>query len=276
MVASPLNAVEYALHGDLWAVLVNRFRPSGPRRLLPRPISLHVGESARRINQLLGAFAGESRYLEIGVLRGRTFEKVRATYRFGVDPQPRFDVTRLPRRVTIRACTSDEFFSTLDHDNQFDVVFLDGLHTFEQTYRDLVNALQYCSSGFVLIDDVVPCDGASALPDQDEARRERVRRQLPGDPGIWHGDVFKVVVALSEYHSSQVGFCTIVGGGNPQTIAWREKQLEDLRPIGGWSLAELDSVSYEEVFKSGVPDFFVPKSEDAAIASALARRAQDA
>jgi hypothetical protein len=191
-----------------------------------------------------------------------------ARYRWGVEPRPKFDATRVPRGVAIHVCTSDDFFSTLEVGIQFDVVFLDGLHTFKQTYRDLINALRVCPSGFLLIDDVVPSDSASADPDRESAIRELKRA---GKPNSWHGDVFKVVVAMSAYHSSELKFCTIFDKGNPQTVVWRTSSVEDVRPIDSQRLVQLDGTTFEEVFNSGVPDFFVPKGEEAAIAWALSR-----
>jgi hypothetical protein len=224
------------------------------------------GDSARRINKLLAARPGETRYLEIGVWQGGTLESVCATERWGVEPTPQFDAPTVPAGVTIHVCTSDVFFSTLDADVQFDVVFLDGLHTYAQTYRDLINALRVCPSGFVLIDDVVPADSDSAHPDRQYARRAA---KLAGRPPIWHGDVFKAVIAMSRYHSDQLDFCTIVDTGNPQTVVWRKSPGEAVPPRDPSRLAELDDMTFAQVFESGVPDFFNPMAEDPAIARAI-------
>jgi hypothetical protein len=228
-----------------------------------------TGPSARRINRLLSAFPDESRYLEIGVFRGYTLENVRATYRWGVEPDPRFDTTSVPPGVTIDVCTSDQFFSRWDPECQFDLVFLDGLHTFRQTYRDLINALRVCRAGFVLIDSVVPSDSTSANPDQQESWLERERLQLGGNPNTWHGDVFKVIVALSKYHRSQLTFCTVLNRGKPQTIVWRKPQAEEVLPIDTVSLDSLDEIRFDEVFTPRAPKYFVPKAEEAAIRWAL-------
>jgi hypothetical protein len=231
------------------------------------------GASARRVNRLLAAFPGNCTYLEIGVFRGLTLEHVQATYRQGVDPNPRFDTTKLPTDVSVYVGTSDDFFSTLDDRCQFDIVFLDGLHTFRQTYRDLINALQVCPAGFVLIDDVVPSDSASANADQDEALRERQRRNLGGNPNTWHGDVFKVIVALSTDHTSELSFCTIVKGGKPQTLVWRKHQGQNILPIDEARLARFDAITFDSLFESGVPESFVPMKEEAALTRALRERA---
>lgn len=262
------TTLEYALRGNLRVEVTNRLRPGSRPRLLPRPMPIRFAYSARRINTLLAAFPGQSRYLEIGVHMGRTLQQIRAPERWGVEPHPYFRTDRLPKGVTIRKCTSDEFFATLDAGQRFDVVFLDGLHTFQQTYRDLINALRVCPSGLVLIDDVVPVDSVSANPDQREALEERARRHLQ-DPTFWHGDVYRVVVALSEHHSSQLTFCTIVGSGNPQTLVWRKSVTEEILPANQTALAGIEKLTYDDVFHSGVPDSFVPRSEDSAMDWAL-------
>ena len=42
-------------------------------------------------------------------------------------------------------------------DHSLDLVYLDGLHTFEQTYRDLCNTLMHAHPATViLVDDTVP------------------------------------------------------------------------------------------------------------------------
>jgi hypothetical protein len=263
-----LGAAKYAQYGNLRVELINRFRTDRPRRLLLRPMPMRAGYSPRRINRLLSAFPAGSGYLEIGVLRGFTFENVEAATRCGVEPRPRFDTTRLPPGASIYIGTSDDFFSTLDGTRQFDLVFLDGLHTFRQTYRDLINALRVCPSGLLLIDDVVPADSASAIPDRDEAIEERKRRQIAG-PNMWHGDVFKVVVAVSRYHASQLNWCTIIDKGNPQTIVWRKSPGEEVQAVDDAALDTVDATTFDEVFGSGIPDYFVPKVEEAAVASAV-------
>ena len=146
---------------------------------------------------------------------------VRAPHRVGVDPKPLFDLdpNRLPKNASISAVTSDEFFGATRVDTSFDVVFLDGLHTFRQTYHDLINALRVCRSGVIVVDDVVPGDEVSAMPDQSESVAERKRRNLPGD--AWYGDVFKVILCVHKYHP-ELRVRTVVGSGNPQALIWLE------------------------------------------------------
>ena len=175
--------VRHARNGDLVGAASTRIRP---RRHLTNPALGGGSHSARRINRLFDALPGAERYLEIGLALGYTFENVQAPVRWGVDPNPRFNVKRLPPGTHVAVMTSDDFFDNIDPCEKFDVVFLDGLHTFRQTYRDLVKAFRVCPHGVILIDDVVPSDEISAMPDLEKSLNERSRRRLK-DRYTWHG-----------------------------------------------------------------------------------------
>lgn len=225
--------------------------------------------SARRINKLIEAVPQWVRYLEIGVLFGTTIENVRAPERWGVDPQPQFDINHLPRGVIIVPKTSDEFFGDLAPEQQFDLVFVDGLHTFRQAYRDVINGLQVCQNGLILLDDVVPCDQASAIPDYVEAMTEARRLSLERPPEVWHGDVFRVLHCIVRYHP-ELSFRTIVGPDNPQAVIWRN--MPGCAVVGATSeaLDEVGRISFEATFGDGIPEIFFPASEDRALGDALA------
>ena len=51
--------------------------------------------------------------------------------------------------------TSDEFFKK--NRQNFDIIFLDGLHTYEQTIKDIDNGLRFLNtSGVILVHDCLP------------------------------------------------------------------------------------------------------------------------
>lgn len=180
-----------------------------------------LNHSARRINAL-GSLYGARRYLEIGVDRGTTFAQVNLAEKVGVDPCFRFDADSLRSdRVQLLEMPSDRFFSAHPAaGTPFDVIFLDGLHTFEQTFRDFC-ASQACAHDKTIwvIDDVLPRDVYSSLRTPDDALHFR-RSQTGGDSLAWHGDVYKVVVALHDFFPS-LSYCTVVDGGNAQTVVTR-------------------------------------------------------
>lgn len=219
---------------------------------------LESGWSARRINRLSGALDA-STYLEIGVNRGTTFLAVAARHRVGVDPAFMLDVdaARDDRTEFVRA-TSDDYFASLAVARTFDMVYLDGLHTFEQTYRDLCNALLHTHDrSVILLDDTLPSDPYSAVPDQRRSLRLRQQARLEGRN--WHGDVYKVVAAVHAYHPG-LDYRTIVGSGNPQTLVWRSQGGTRQAPL---SITEIDRLTYFDLLDRR--DLLREASEDEAI-----------
>ncbi|MBT5755508.1 MAG: class I SAM-dependent methyltransferase [Acidimicrobiaceae bacterium] len=235
-------------------------------RLLPLPSESRETWSARRINSLYRGMDCARSYLEVGLFTGMTFQDVQLPIRVGVDPAPRFDLADLPKGVSVHAVTSDEYFAA-NPDASFDLVFLDGLHTFRQTYTDLINALRTCPDGPILIDDTVPCDEVSAIPNQEESYLERSRRGWSGLS--WHGDVFKVILCVHDAHP-ELSIRTIDdGSGNPQSVVWRSDMNVLPQAVGESVLEKYDDVQFSEVFKDGTPPVFSPCDEAAAIAVVL-------
>lgn len=175
--------------------------------------------SSERINRLASTGGSASSYLEIGVEHGYTLEAVKIATRVGVDPHPAFSRRSLPAGLTVRSMTSDEYFETLGEDARFDVIFLDGLHTYGQTYRDLINSLRHLDPrGVLIIDDVVPSDALSSMPDLTASIEAQVRRGVTDF--MWHGDVFRIVPLLRDHHP-ELRYWTVVGRGNEQTVLWK-------------------------------------------------------
>lgn len=152
------------------------------------------------VRAALAAVGGE-RYLEIGVKDGECFDAIDAPTKVAVDPRLGFRPplaarlrTALRRRdgVLYFRTTSDAFFAgPARRLAPFDVVFVDGLHTYEQAHRDVVNALERLSErGVVVMHDCNPVSAAAAAPSLEEAVR------LEGFTGEWNGDVYRAVVRL--------------------------------------------------------------------------------
>lgn len=180
--------------------------------------------SARRLNRLGEALEARL-YLEIGVKGGDTFRDVGVKKRIGVDPAFAFDVDMLRNDDTLFFPEeSDTFFRCSHNGEAFDLVFIDGLHKFEQVVRDLSNALVYSHPKTVFIlDDTKPSDVYSAIPDMEEAVRHR--RQAGGTGGDWHGDVYKTVAYIHDFYPS-LNYRTMTGSGNPQTVVWRSNRFQ--------------------------------------------------
>lgn len=115
--------------------------------------------------------------------------------------------------------TSDEYFARHIGRRQYDLVFLDGLHTYEQIFRDFCAVLPHTHArSVILIDDTLPSDPYSALPDPSEADRQKAAAGHTG--GAWSGDVYKLVFAIHDFFPT-LSYATIMQGKG-QTAVWRE------------------------------------------------------
>jgi len=157
-------------------------------------------ERLQEIGQRLG---GIDRYLEIGVAKGNTFFAVQACEKHGVDPRFRFDPNSRAAfsNETYHSITSDQYFQqSLGKERPFDLIFLDGLHTYSQTLRDFLASQALAHRGTVwLIDDTVPSDPIAADPSLERVRAARIATGREEDQ-TWMGDVYKVVAFID-------GFC---------------------------------------------------------------------
>lgn len=129
------------------------------------------------VQQVLDAIAGRT-YLEIGVDTGASFIPIRASRKWGVDPA--YHLTRR-RRAKYRLfhvmglgaerlfrMTSDAFFrehASLLAAHKVDVCLIDGLHTYEQSLRDVEQVLPYLApAGVLVLHDCNPATELMALP----------------------------------------------------------------------------------------------------------------
>ncbi len=207
--------------------------------------------SSKRINTLMHAF-GLTTYLEVGVRKGKTLEAVRASQRIGVDPAHLIDMSSLPPGVELHSLASDAFFAELSDSVIFEFIFIDGLHTFEQSYRDVIHGLQRLSStGLLLIDDVVPHDEQSASPSRDRA-------------GTWMGDVYKTASMIAEVHP-ELAVHTLGGDGfRNQMLVWKVSPNTNVEFAGTDDVAARAHYTFSDVFSGGVPASFKSGSlEDA-------------
>ena len=128
------------------------------------------------INNLIKANDYKS-YLEIGVQHGESFREVRCANKIGVDPDPR-------SRAPIVKTSDQFFFKELQENNAaetkpFDIVFIDGLHTYEQCKKDIFNALAVIPSyGSIVVHDLLPTTQL-----MQEVPRKKDARQWTGD--VW-------------------------------------------------------------------------------------------
>ena len=127
------------------------------------------------IHRALRKFPKDSaKYLEIGVFQNAVFDTIYLSERnkYGVDPSSGGNLRM----------TSDEFFLT--NKTLFDVIFIDGLHQYEQCQRDCINSLKFLkSNGIIILHDLLPQNADEEF--------------VPQMNKTWTGDVWKVAVELS-------------------------------------------------------------------------------
>ena len=108
-------------------------------------------------------------YLEIGCDRNQSFSNIKIKKRVGVDPV----------EGGTHKMTSDHFFSI--NKNNFDIIFIDGLHEYSQVMKDIKNSLRFLNKdGIILLHDCLP-----------RTIWNQITPRLNSD---WNGDVWKSIV----------------------------------------------------------------------------------
>ena len=123
-------------------------------------------------------------YLEIGCDKNQSFSKINIENKVGVDPIS---------GGTIRD-TSDNFFKI--NKDKFDIIFIDGLHHYDQVSRDIKNSLNILNqNGFILVHDCLP--------------RSIAHQAIPRYRGSWNGDVWKSIVEMRTLVNIETYTCQI-------------------------------------------------------------------
>lgn len=118
------------------------------------------------------------KFLEIGVHQGYIIDNIDCEYKVGVDPN-------VNTRATIFK-TSDEFFET--NSENFDVIFIDGLHHSDQVFRDINNALDCLNhNGYIVCHDMNP--------------HKEIIQRVPQETPEWTGDCWKAWVTIRSQRS---------------------------------------------------------------------------
>ena len=146
-------------------------------------------------------------YLEIGCDQNQLFSKVLIENKIGVDPVSGGNIRK----------TSDDFFK--ENVNKFDIVFIDGLHTYEQVKKDILNSVNFLNeNGIILVHDCMPDSlGKQAVP--------RYKMQ-------WNGDVWKAIVDLRQKENLDIYTCEIDQGIGVITNRKNSSVLKLNKPIG--------------------------------------------
>ncbi len=157
----------------------------------------------------LARYLGSRSYLEIGVQNSRsTFDHIAVERRIGVDPACH-PVKRT--NYEIRKLGSDAFFERNTH--QFDLVFIDGDHGYDQALRDIEHSAKCLADGGAIVcHDCLPRSEREASP-------AKVR-------GPWMGEVYK---AIGRFLSRGGWGHVVVDADCGCAILWRD---EGAPPLG--------------------------------------------
>lgn len=193
-------------------------------------------------------------YLEVGVAGGDIFLKIRAKNKIAVDPKFMISKKRKIRSILkyfpnifnkYYEVTSDDFFKTnlsiFTYD--LDVVFIDGLHTYNQSLKDAQNCLRFLKEdGIIIMHDCNPPFASAAYPAMSWEHAESL--QLAGWTGAWCGDVWKTIAYLRSTQSN-LRICVldfdyglgIITKGIPESIL-------------DYSKEDIDKLSYTDLEKN--------------------------
>jgi len=126
-------------------------------------------------------------YLEIGCDRDQLFSRIKLENKIGVDPYSGGNVRK----------TSDDFF--LENNKTFDLVFIDGLHTYAQVKKDILNSVKFLNiNGIILVHDCLP--------------NTMSKQAVPRYKMQWNGDVWKAIVDLRQDHDLDIYTCEMDQG----------------------------------------------------------------
>ena len=132
------------------------------------------------INNFIQKFGYKS-YLEIGTQNPNgNFNQIEIKNKYSVEP---FPPSGLNANDYSFVGTSDQYFDFISPDTKFDIIFIDGLHHYQQVLKDIENSLNHLSdNGTIVCHDCLPTT---------EKMQER-----DNHGGEWTGDVWKAIAKL--------------------------------------------------------------------------------
>ena len=215
------------------------------------PLRWYIPNKVTRMEVIQRAIdaLGARKYLEIGVFDGECFCSIKVESKIGVDPiAPARAVAAESTKPGVRyfALTSDEFFQTTAPqalDGGVDVAFIDGLHTYAQSYRDCINCLKYLKpNGLILLHDCLPTSEVEARVAKSVDEAVELNAGTSWD-GAWVGDVWKAILKLRAQHSELQTF--VLNCDHGIGVVCRSQNRAGL----SLTLEQIDAMSYRDLAK---------------------------
>jgi len=126
------------------------------------------------MNYIIAKFAYKN-YIEIGLYSGKCFGAIQIENKISID------IDELTKPTFLM--TSDDFFK--QNKENFDIIFIDGLHHKEQVKKDIENSIKFLNkNGTIILHD---CN-----PQNEEGTR------VPRETVVWWGDVWKEFVKIRQ------------------------------------------------------------------------------
>lgn len=196
------------------------------------------------------------RYLEIGIHKGKTFLPLKCKYKIAIDPVFRISplfllkwIFKIPENIRNKYCimTSDDFFKkkakALQQKAKPQLIFIDGLHTFEASLNDVLNSLKIIDpNGIIVLHDCLPPHKAAATP--AKSLKGAVKTEISGWTGTWCGDVWKCMAYIKEKHSKQLEVFVLNTDMGLGIIKLKGSQIPPL-PIDHKLFEIIDSKNYD-------------------------------
>jgi len=189
------------------------------------------GENYHNVLKRIHQELKPKRYLEIGVAKGYSLAHAQPeTYAIGVDPEPQIEAQILSWTRIYKQKSSD-FFATYTG-KPFDLIFIDGLHTYDAVVKDFIGAERLChTNSIMLFHDTIPLSASTSQEEPVE--------------GHWTGDVWRIIPTLKEARPDLFiftigcppsGLSIVTGFKDPQGIdkkiveKYRQKDFAWLEP----------------------------------------------
>ena len=155
------------------------------------------------INYLLNKYQYPN-YLEIGCASNDLFDSLPISQKTGVDPHSGGNIRS----------TSDDFFK--NNESSFDIIFIDGLHTYDQVRKDILNSINTIKKdGWIALHDMLP--------------RNWKEQHIPYLGGAWTGDVWKVAFEIIKTEGLDFKIISIDHGVGIIKVKNKNAKLKDFK-----------------------------------------------
>lgn len=129
-------------------------------------------------------------FLEIGTQEKISYNEVIIDEKISIDPDPKANADF--------TMTSDQFFNI--NTKKFDIIFIDGLHHADFTYRDILNSLKILNeNGTIVVHDIIPYSY--------EAQIIPIEKAIENNIFAWNGDVWKAWIKMRIDHRELLMYC---------------------------------------------------------------------